>query len=233
MTKELIVRITDAHVPYHSEKALELCLDYCKRKQPDIIIIDEWHDFYDLSKYDKNPSRKQDLQEELHIVEGYFAKLREYCLNSRIILLDSNHLDRLRRYLWNKAPELHSLEDLQIENLLKLRNHRIEFMKEFTYKGVLYKHGNVVRKYSGYSARGEFEKENMSGVSGHTHRQALYFHTTRSGQFFWMESGSTCLQTPEYIEGTPNWQMGISQVIYIDNIPCPKLLPIINGVIVE
>lgn len=225
---ERIVRLNDWHIPFEDEKVVELQLAFCKEVQPEIIIIDEWHDFYLVSKYDTDPTRQNTLQEELDIAEQYLARLRRYCPKSRIILLDSNHLDRLRKYLWSQARALSSLKALEISHLLNLLKHRVEFMKDFTYKGVFYKHGTVVRRFSAYSAKGEFEKEQMSGNSGHTHRLGLYFHTSRAGDFFWMESGCGCRKDAEYIEGISNWQSGFTMVEYLDGKPYPVILPIID-----
>jgi len=222
---ELLVRLNDLHIPFHDEKVVELQLKFCKELQPEIIIIDEWHDFYVVSKYDTNPKRHHALQEEIDIAEKYLARLRKYCPKARIILLDSNHLDRLRKYLWSMARALSSLKALEIEELLNLRKYNVEFKSDFTYKGVFYKHGTVVRKFSAYTAKGEFEKENMSGVSGHTHRLGLYFHTLRSGQYWWMESGCACKLDAEYIEGVANWQQGFSAVKYLNDKPYPVLIP--------
>lgn len=232
MKKELLVRLNDLHFPFEDTQVVNLQLKFCKLTQPDIIVIDEWHDFYPLSRFDKNPKHVEDLQMELDIVENYIGKLRKNCPKARIILLDSNHLDRLRKYLWGDARALHSLRALDIEQLLNLEKHRIEFKKNWTHHGVLFKHGTVVRKFSAYSGKGEFEKENVSGVSGHTHRLGLYFHTTRAGMRFWIESGCACRLDPEYIDGVPNWQNGFSTVTFIDGTPFPQVLPIIDGTIV-
>lgn len=225
---ERVIRLNDWHIPFEDERVVELELAFCKELQPEIIIIDEWHDFYVVSKYDTNPKRHHALQEEIDIAEKYLKRLRSYCPKARIILLDSNHLDRLRKYLWHQARALSSLRALDIEQLMNLREHRVEFKKDFTYKGVFYKHGTVVRKFSSYSAKGEFEKEDMSGVSGHTHRLGLYLQTTRAGDFFWMESGCACRKDAEYIEGIANWQSGFTMVEYLDDKPYPIVLPIID-----
>lgn len=229
---ELVVRLNDWHVPFHDPAVVELQLKFCKEVQPDIIIIDEWHDFYLVSKYDTNPKRQQSLQDEIDVAGEYLKRLRKDCPKARIILLDSNHLDRLRKYLWSQARALSSLKALEISELLSLGDSKVEFKKDFTYKGVFYKHGTVVRKFSSYTAKGEFEKENMSGVSGHTHRLGVYYHTLRSGEYFWMESGCACKLDAEYIEGIANWQHGFSAVRYVDGQPHPILLPIRNGRII-
>lgn len=228
--KEKVVSLTDWHSPFMDDRVVNLHLAFCKEEQPEIIILHELHDFYAVSKYDKDPSRLHNLQDEIDIVNGYLRKLREYCPNSRMILLNSNHLDRLRKYLWSRAPELHSLRALKLEKLLELDKLKIEFREYFYYKKVLFKHGNVVRKFSGYSARGEFEKEGTSGVSGHTHRLSTYFHRSRGGTYVWVESGCACKLDAEYIEGIANWQHGFSVISFDEkgNHFHPIVVPIVN-----
>lgn len=228
--KEFVVSLNDWHVPHEAGRVVDLEIEFCRYLQPDIIVLHELHDFYAVSKYDKDPSRLANLQEEIDIVNQYLRRLRKYCPNTRLILINSNHLDRLRKYLWSKAPELNSLRALRIEELLELKSLDIEFRENFYYKKVLFKHGNVVRKFSGYSARGEFEKEGMSGCSGHTHRLSTYFHRSRGGTYAWLESGCACDLDAEYIEGVANWQHGFS-VFSFDkdtNHFHPTVVPIVN-----
>jgi len=232
MPKERVVSLTDWHVPFHDVTALNLALDFCEYVQPQIIVIHEAHDFYALSSFDKDPKRLSNLQEEIDTVTMYLGLLRRYCPKARIILLNSNHLDRLRRYLWKQAPALSSLRSLEIENLLELKQHKIEYMEDFEYKGVLYKHGDVVRKFSGYTGKAEFEREGMSGVTGHTHRLCAYYSTKRSGKYVWVESGCLCDLNPEYIKGVANWQTGFSMVTYEKTHYYAEAIPVVGGKIV-
>jgi hypothetical protein len=208
--KDKVISLTDWHVPFEDKRIVELELQFCKEEQPKIIILHELHDFYDLSKFDKNPDRQGKLQEELDRVNLYLDDLREYCPKARIILLNSNHLDRLKRYLWRVAKELHGLRSLSLEKLLELKDRKIEYMEEFIYNGVIFKHGDIVRKFSSYTAKGEFEREGMSGCSGHSHRLGVYFHRVRGGEYVWIESGCGCDLDAEYIDGIANWQHGFS-----------------------
>lgn len=228
--KDKVISLNDWHVPFHDPRVVELQLAFCREEQPKIIILHELHDFYDVSRYDKDPSRKENLQDELDMVENYIRRLREYCPRSRIVFITSNHLDRLKKYLWSKAPALHSLRALNIKSLLNLDKYRVEFKTTFIYKKVLFKHGEIVRRYSSYTARAEFEKEGMSGNSGHTHRLGVYFHRLRGGSYVWVESGCACDLNPEYIEGIANWQHGFS-VFGFDrkgNHFYPTVVPIID-----
>lgn len=67
------------------------------------------------------------------------------------------------------------------------------------------KHGTKVNKWSGGSAKGEWEKYGASGVSGHTHRAGQFLHRDHNGTASWTEMGCTCDLDPEY--GTDfDWQ---------------------------
>lgn len=209
-----IISLTDWHVPYEDKNALNLAFNFCGEIQPDIIIVHELHDFYTLSRFHKDPTRKEHLQVEIDLVNKYLKDLRRKCPKSRIILLQSNHLERLRKYLWSVAPALAGLRSLRVEALLELKKLDIEYKPDFLFRGVLFKHGNIVRQDSSYTAKGEFLKEGCSGVSGHTHRLGLYYVTKRGGKFVWVESGCLCKTKAEYVEGTANWQNGISLVSF-------------------
>ncbi len=213
-TKDKVVSLTDWHVPFEDPTVVEIELQFCKHEQPPIIILHELHDFYEVSSFDKNPARKNDLQDEIDEVNVYLKRLREYCPKSRIILLESNHTDRLRRFLWKKAPELNSLRSLQLEKLLELDKFNIEYKENFTYKKVLFKHGEKIRKFSSYTAHAEQDREGVSGVSGHTHRLGVYFTTRRGGSYVWIESGCGCKLKPEYVPGVPDWQNGFSIIAF-------------------
>jgi hypothetical protein len=212
-----IISLNDWHVPFHDPLVIDVAIKFCGYIQPDIIVLHELHDCYDLSKFDKNPLRIENLQDEINEVKKYLWAIRKVCPKSRIILLNSNHLDRLRKYCWKEAKALASLDVLKLENLLELKEFKIEFMEDFTYEGFLFKHGNIVRQESSFTAKAEFLKEGVSGCSGHTHRLGMYFKTLRGGSYVWIESGCLCDLQPEYITGTANWQQGLSMISFKPN----------------
>jgi hypothetical protein len=75
------------------------------------------------------------------------------------------------------------------------------------------KHGSIVRKWSGSTARGEWERYGISGISGHTHRLGVFYHRDFNGNQAWAETGCTCDLNPEYIED-PDWQHGCLVVTF-------------------
>jgi len=209
-----VVTLCDWHVPYEDKEKLGLGISFCGHIKPDVIIIHEAHDFYSLSKFNKDPLRLNNLQVEIDRVGGYFKQLRDACPKSRIILLDSNHMDRLRKYLWSQAPALAGLRGLKIENLLDLEKYNIEHKDFFSIRGVIFKHGKALRRYSAYTAKAEANEEGMSGVSGHSHRLGVYYDSRRGGDVSWVESGCLCKMNPEYVSGRPNWQSGFTLISF-------------------
>ena len=229
--REIILRLGDVHYPYHDKRAIGVALKFAEFLQPKIIILDEWLDVYSLSKYNKDPQRKQDLQDDIDGAVVLLRWVRQVCPNSRLIMLKSNHDKRLQTYLRTRAEELDNLRCLQFSELLELFSMGIEYMDSFIFRNFLWKHGSVVRKDSGMTARAELLKEGMSGCSGHSHRLALFFKTLRGGKFCWIESGCLCdTKEVEYIDGTADWMQGVSVVSFAkdSNHYYPAVCPIID-----
>lgn len=99
-----------------------------------------------------------------------------YCLTTKkgtlITRIDgkvaiTGNCERIQRYL-KKHPELYSLDALKLPNLLGLDKFNIEYSDKGIKLGSLkIIHGTIVRKFSGYTARAEMEKNDCSGISGH------------------------------------------------------------------
>lgn len=119
----------------------------------------------------------------------------------------TGNCSRLERYL-KKHPELYSLNALKLPNLLNLDNYVIEYKdKGFKLGSLKIIHGDMVRKFSSYTARGELEKHDSSGISSHTHRGGVYYYRTPERYLAWFESFCLCDLNPEYVS-EPNWQQG-------------------------
>jgi hypothetical protein len=207
-----VVGLNDWHVPFHDPAAVEAAFAFCEKLQPQIIVLHELHDFYALSRYDKDPSRISSLQNEIDEVYQLLLQLRGACPRAQMYLLKSNHQERLRKYLWTLAPALSSLRSLRVEELFSLSTLDIKYQEDLVWNGFLFKHGNIVRKDAGLTARAELAKEGVSGASGHTHRLAQVYRTKRGGKYTWIEGGCLCSLEPEYVEGTADWQQGFTLV---------------------
>ena len=231
---EKVLFISDIHAPFQDDKAVDLMLKFSKYFKPEVIfIMGDLLDCYAISRFTKDPNGALKFQEELDKAQDIIRKIREANKKAKIYYLKGNHEYRIQKFLWNNAKELANLHALEIENLLALRHYKVEWVKEgnMMYKGLLMKHGSVVRKFSCYTAKAEFEKNGCSGVSAHTHRQGIYRQNNAGGDYIWMEAGHLCDPNQDYLEGEkPNWQQGFgigyfkkgSKRFYLE------LIPIIN-----
>lgn len=166
--KNKFVVLSDIHFPYQDDKALKAVYKFLEQHPVDTIILNgDILDFYDVSSFDKDPSRINSLQKEIDMANKFFSQLRKRH-SGRIIFIGGNHdADRLERYL-KKHPELYSLNALKIDRILNLNEYGIDFYRdEFRLGSLKIIHGDMVRKFSAYTARGELEKHDTSGISGH------------------------------------------------------------------
>jgi len=232
--RDVVLSINDLHIPFHDETATKVAFRFAKYIEPKIVVLHEWLDWYQISKFDRDPARLNDLQHDINRMCGYLRDLRKILPKTRMVMVKSNHDARLEKYKRVHAPEFHCLDALKIENLFQLADYDIEYRDNFMFQGVLCKHGSIVRKYSSYTAKGEFESEGVSGLSGHTHRLGMHFSTKRGGKYVWMETGCLCDTNPDYIEDVANWQQGLGMFCFKPNskhfYPC--IVPIIDHEII-
>ena len=133
---------------------------------------------------------------------------------------EGNHDDRLRRFLWHRAPELASLNAISIPTLLNLEDRRWSYVPHFDpvnqsgapgfYRsGILVRHGIFARRWSGQSAQAHHQRFGGSAVQGHTHRTRVFKHrqSAEQRQQIWFEAGCQCSLEAAYMS-SPDWQNG-------------------------
>jgi len=220
----------DFHIPYNDVATCSLFEKFIRDEKPDQIILPgDIIDLYSISSFDKDPSRADTLQKDINHAKDFLKRIRRVAGDVPIIYTEGNHEDRLRRYLWKKAPELASLTHLTIPRLLDLADLDIGYTTDGVWVGDLFVyHGSIVRKDAGYAAKAEYLKNGCSGISGHGHRDGKYSVRHRGGQYCWWENFCLCLLDPEYIKGVANWSQGWSLVTTIGSRPYVEQIPIIN-----
>lgn len=211
----------DTHYPFQDDDVLAIIQAIAKDEQPDFIIHKgDLLDCRHISRFDKDPRRKETQQDEIDMARKHLAAMRLTCPDARFVYLEGNHEDRLRKALWQLDGPAAVLAGLRVVQkaltwpvLLGLDELRIEFFPygEQTKANILpkfiTKHGSLVRKTSGATASAEQAKYNKSGSSGHTHRLGAIWHRDSNGSHVWLETGCTCLLDPEYCQD-PDWQNG-------------------------
>jgi predicted phosphodiesterase len=238
---------SDYHIPFEDKKAVNVMLKYAKHYKPNVFVINgDFVDFYRVSKYDKNPDRKETIQDELDLAEAYLKQINTVLpKKTEKYYLYSNHEGRLEQFLW-RNPELYGLKILKIENLLNLKEYGFKFIGgSYDYwkndnghlqlGEVLIMHGDnrlngaSTSKYAGYSAKNTMYSLQKSVVLGHTHRMAIVNHTSPYNRLYGIEGGHLSQPT-----GTANWQQGfVTFELYKGKMINPRLHYIHDGKIYE
>lgn len=225
-----VVQINDVHVPFHDKQSVNAFLKFYEDFKPDkLVIAGDFFDFYELSKFDKNPERRKSLQEELTEGIELLGEFLRLSPKTQVHFIKGNHEDRLRRYLW-RFPELSSLDELDFASLASLRRMGIEYHEEsFVFNKFIFTHGFKCSKHSSYTAKAELEEHGTSGSSGHTHRMGRFLKTDYRGTIGWFENGCLCDLQPEYMKGKiANWQQCFSVIYFQDDRFHYEQVPIIN-----
>jgi len=117
-----IVACGDLHVPFHDPTAILLCLKIIKMVKPHVFILaGDVVDFYAVSKYLRNPQRRLMLGDEIKQATEVIKRFYDAAPNALHIFLAGNHEQRLKNYLYSVAPELSSLPQLSLQELLGLK----------------------------------------------------------------------------------------------------------------
>lgn len=212
---DMEVVLSDLHIPFQDAQAVELALAFIRRERPGVIhLLGDIADCYAVSRYDRDPERKDNFQDELDAVEAFLIRLRGIAPAAEIIYSEGNHENRLQRFLWNQAPPLAALRSLRLPTILRLAEHGIRYHdSRHPYKRghLLFTHGEIVRKHSAYTAKANYDRFGCSVICGHTHRQGSYLHRTWEADYGSWENGCLCQLKPEYLVN-PDWQQGFSVV---------------------
>lgn len=230
----------DVHAPYHSQSAVDLACavleEQRKIRLDQVVNLGDLADFYSVSRYDKNPLRRNQLQDELVVCAEVMSQLTEASGDAELHFIEGNHEARLKSYIARTAPALASLPQLQLSALLGLESLGWEYhpIYHLIQDRFLVKHGHLVSSQSGATAKRELDAVGMSGASGHVHRLAHHERTdwssTINGQppHIWIETGCLCEPDQEYAQGRPpNWQQGLAIVQFTpDGLVVPTLVRI-------
>jgi len=237
--KKLLV-LSDLHIPYQDNKAIEVALDYGKQQKIDAIVINgDLIDFYDLSRFDKL-ERKYSVSEELEMVKEFLQVIKDE-FNVPIYFLMGNHDNRLEKYLANKAPELLNVEEFRLEKLLEAQKFNMKVFKERTIlkAGKLnIVHGHLLLRgiFAPVNpARGSFLKAKSSVIIGHTHKVSTHSETTMNGKHIVCYStGCLCELNPDYAPYANNYSHGFAYVeVYKLGHYSVKNLQLIDGSIIN
>jgi predicted phosphodiesterase len=216
---EKAIVLSDLHIPFQDEKAVELVFRFIRDFNPEYVFLDgDVLDCFEISRFNQPIDLGKHLKDELAETRLFFTRLRGILPDAKIIYIEGNHEKRFNKYIWEQAEELWGLDGLSIQEQLRLKDFKIDYIdsvsNEAWYKyGHLYiGHFGKCNKHGGYTAKSLLDDKGVSLIQGHTHRLAEIHRRLLDKEIVGIENGCLCNLTPFYINN-PNWQLGFT-VLY-------------------
>lgn len=215
----------DVHFPFQDDAALAIFYKIATALKPDLVACHgDLLDCYSISSFAKDIHARPALGDEIALAIDHFQRVNAAAPKARRLFFKGNHEDRLQREIKRMATKPEALEILRLPqvseslswpSLLNLKALGWEYhdRRYNLFDKLILKHGNIVRKWSAYTAKEEYGKYGKSGISGHTHRRGVFEITDWNGVHAWWEHGCLCDLTPEYMED-PSWQQGFVVVTW-------------------
>lgn len=218
-----VIIINDTQRPFHDKLTLAAVEHFWGDFKPDLEVYNgDIADFYTISDFNKNPSRRFTLADELHDTRKWLTVRATANPDARRVFIEGNHEDRLRRYLWKHASELSSLPELTVEGLLGLEDVGAEllpYMSVLDFLGFRIEHGfktSMSKAFPTAVARWMALATSSSGLCGHTHRFGVYSWTDSRHSHSYIENGCLCRTDLEYAP-FPNWQHAFTYGVVHNN----------------
>jgi hypothetical protein len=129
-TTGIVGILSDIHVPFHSEVALQAAVGHFKTVGIDALILNgDTCDFYAISRWIKEP-KKRDFRGEITAATQLLAWLRQEFPGVPIIFKAGNHEERWKHWLWQHAPEISDDLRMGLDQWLDLAEHGIELVED-------------------------------------------------------------------------------------------------------
>lgn len=224
----------DRQVPFHDPKAFAILLKVIGEVKPHIVLnVGDEVDCWQISDYDRDPTRQDSLQDNLDLAREQLAQVTEEAKDAAKWFLEGNHEDRLRKAIWRmpgaaaQLPRLRVFQQVMtMPYLLQLdgigwtyvetdRQSRTPILPK-----LISIHGHQLKgstTVEGASARKAIQKYGRSVIVGHHHRACTVVRRDHNGQSFGIETGCLCL-----LDGQPygvdfNWQQAVTVIEWSKN----------------
>jgi predicted phosphodiesterase len=231
---DFAIVMNDLHFPMQCQKSIDIAFSVIDELKPKTIVINgDSLDMLAISRYPKDIRKQFNLLTERIEYHKFLHSLLEVSSGAQIIEVHGNHsgdstFGRWWRYLSERIGELACLPE--IEKTLSYENIFLgDFKKNIQMADyvelnddLVVLHGDVVRKFGGYSARGTLEKYYQSSIMGHTHRVGYTAQRIPSigkrkdKQIYAYEMGCLCKISALYAS-EPNWQNAFGIISLGDN----------------
>jgi predicted phosphodiesterase len=214
-----ILMISDLHIPYQVNRAVESAINYgVEQKVNTVFINGDLIDFHAMSRYETDP-RKRSIKQEFEATSQFLEYLRFKFPKATIYWLKGNHCVRYEKWLMTKAPQLFMDEYYLLEDRLNLAKHKITIINDnvLVKMGKLFvTHGHLILKgvfAPVNAARGVFMRAKESCIIGHVHKVSEHQETTLDGSVvITYSTGCLCELNPDYSPFANNYMHGFAHI---------------------
>jgi predicted phosphodiesterase len=217
-----LLLLADIHLPYHSITAVTAAIEEAKKEKVDGVLINgDLLDFYQLSRYEKDP-RKRSFAHELEDGRKFFSILQKE-LKCKIYFKLGNHEERYEKYLRIKAPELLDVSEFKLEHLLQADKYNVTVIQDkriikMNKLNAIHGHEFAGGAFSPVNiARGLYMRGKVSAIQGHNHQTSEHTEPNMDGDVTTTWSlGCLCELNPGYMP-LNKWNHGFAFVDLDDN----------------
>jgi hypothetical protein len=210
----------DQHVPYHDEQAVAAAVAEARRVGVvGVLLNGDVMDMIRVTPFFREPMAGG-IKYEIDAGRQFIAYTRWQFPEARVIYRAGNHDERWAKYIAGKAEEAHGLEEFTLPYLLRLAEHKVEWVqdKRIVRLGKLNTlHGHELSKGRGVTAaRYAFLKTTDTVLVSHWHHTSNHTQRTLSGKLISTWSvGCLCDLGPDYEPYSANSCHGFA-LVHID-----------------
>jgi hypothetical protein len=213
-----IIAAGDVHIPYHSQDALEIMLEQAYNIGAKTLLMSgDWIDMYQVSRWQRDP-RLRNVKDELTMFNQVLDMIQKEMPSMKIIFKVGNHEARFDNYLMANAPELYDMNEMHLENILKLRERNVDLVKDkrimkFGHLYIIHGHEYVFSISNPVNpARGLYNRAKKSTICFHHHQTSEHTEPSINGDIVtcW-SSGCLCGLKPDYMP-LNKWNHGFIEI---------------------
>lgn len=195
-----ILGLYDLHMPFHARDEIKIAIDHGVSVRSDVVIVaGDGMDCISMSRF---PKIERDLQVEIDVAVDFLRYLRFRMPRAKIIWLEGNHEEHIKRFLMTKAAELHGLRGLNFNNLLSFDDFGVELVegRRIIKAGELnIFHGHEVVGGGENVAKNKMKRAMSNIMFGHSHLIQEDIQKTINDKYIGSWSiGCLCHKSPDY-----------------------------------
>jgi predicted phosphodiesterase len=227
--------IPDCHIPYVDRMAWAVMTNALRAFRPDVLVVlGDFIDCHAVSSHSKDPLRPLRLADEIEGVHVYLDELDAVGVPEKVFVL-GNHEDRLRRYLWDRAPALFGC--VSVPQLLRLSERDWEVVEygDGRWVGKVYCTHDM-GKSGKYAVKQALADAGCNIVIGHLHRMEVTYDGSALGDthvgacFGWLARVDVATDYKKRLLAMKEYQLGFG-VGYLEDDGTVHLsgVPIVDG----